>query len=315
MKAWHDPSAKTGIVLPAHWRPWQRRKNTLIFFFIRIAAAITLSMPRFVARALGASGMWLGYWLAVSDRKRAIAQLKEAMPEIQNPERTIRQMFVHFGLAAADWVSIHRLTTPGNPNLDFPEAGHQVLRDAHARGKGVLIVSPHLGNFELYGQAVTRAGYPAVTIAKETYDPRITKLLTDFRFRGGVNCIWRGDPDKMKKIRQVFTDGNMLGVLIDQDTKVPSVFVPFFGRLASTPVVPSAIARKADASVVFGYAVRDGWNYRMHFEHVNYPRTDDEQQDAWALTAELTRLTEQAVRKYPSQWVWMHRRWKTRPQS
>lgn len=299
--------------LPARWRPWQRRKNTIIYHLVRLLFALALSLPRRLSRALGAAAMYLVYYIAGKDRRRVVQQLKQAMPELRDPNDVAHRMYVHIGKIAGDWPSTHALTAPGNPWLDFPEADQAVLRSAVAEGRGVLAVCPHLGNWELFGQALTRHGFSGLTVAKPTYDPRITKLLTDFRWRGGLECVWRGDPETMQKVRGAFTSGRILGVLIDQDTKVQSVFVPFFGRLASTPVIPATLAREAMAPVVFGYAAMNGLKYTMRIWRVPYVCTDDVAADAKDLTAKLTAMTEAAVRQYPHQWMWLHRRWKTRP--
>jgi KDO2-lipid IV(A) lauroyltransferase len=296
--------------LPEHWGRWQRAKNTLIYFGILAGAGLARIMPLFLLRLVGQIGAAVGFVFAFSDRKRAVKQLRESMPELKHPVWTIFQLFLHFGRLGAEWVKIELLTTPGSRYLQFDPAVQQVVRDALAEGNGVLCVTPHLGNWELLAQAACRHGLPCTTIAKPIYDPRLTALVDRFRGRSGLVTLWRGDGALRDRLTEVLAvQKSLLGVLIDQDTKVAHTFVPFFGRLAATPIVPQRLAIEHNCAVLFCYAAREGPRYRMHFERVEKPATPE------LLTAKLTALTEQAIRRYPSQWVWLHRRWKTRPQS
>jgi len=301
------------VVIPEWWGTWKRVKNTVIYYAILAGVGLARVLPLWLLRVLGRSGAAVGFVFAVQDRKRAVAQLRESMPELKNPVGTIFKLFLHFGSLGAEWVKIEKLTTPGSKLLRFDPDIQQVVRDALAEGNGVLCVTPHLGNWELLAQAATRHDLPCTTIAKPLYDPRLTALVDAFRGRSGLVTLWRGDGELRQRLTEVLQRKSLLGVLIDQDTKVSNAFVPFFGRLAATPVVPARLAMMHGCAVVFGYAVREGAVYRMHFERVEKPVTTDLAQGALELTAKLTALTEQAIRRYPSQWVWLHRRWKTRP--
>lgn len=306
-------SAGAEIVLPKRWRPWQRRKNTAIYYGVRGLVVIGRILPYFLLRWIGTTLGVIGYVVAVRERRRAVAQLRQAIPEIADPGRVIFRMFLHFGHAAASCLKRERFIRPGSPHVDFPESSRQILRDVLARGKGCLFISPHIGNWELLAQASTVYGFPCSTVGKETFDPRLTRMIADFRETSGLGCIWRNDRDVLRKIITVFKAGQIVGALIDQDTRVQAVYVPFFGRPASTPVTLQYLTCRYGAGVVFGHALRAGDRYRIHFEEVPVPRTGDLDRDAFELTADLTRRTERIIREHPEQWVWMHRRWKTRP--
>jgi KDO2-lipid IV(A) lauroyltransferase len=178
----------------------------------------------------------------------------------------------------------------------------------------VLFVSGHVGNWELLARRVALAGYPCQTIAKETTDPRLTRLVERFRAAGKLKSIWRGQDGAAKAMLKALKGGEILGMLIDQDTKVQSVHVPFFGHPASTPRAAADLALRTGAAVVVGFCQRqaDG-RYRVAMKQVEPESTGDREADAVALTAKMTWEIEQAIRRAPAQWVWMHRRWKTQP--
>jgi KDO2-lipid IV(A) lauroyltransferase len=187
-----------------------------------------------------------------------------------------------------------------------------VLRAAHAEGKGVILVTGHIGSWELFARRIAALGLPSATVAKETQDPRLTKLLEDSRAGAGVKVFWRGSAMSAREMLRFLRAGGMLGILIDQDTKVGGYFVPFFGRPAFTPRAAGDLAVRTGAAMVFGCAHRVGpSSHRAVVRRIDPPRSGDRDQDSLALTAEATRIIESEIRAHPEEWVWMHPRWKT----
>lgn len=307
------------IELPYWWKPWQRRKNTLIFHAARFGFWVARATPFFVLSTLAALGGALGFVFSGRDRNRAIRQLRAALPTLKHPAWTIFRMFVHLGRVGAEFAKIDRFLGPRSPHVIFDDATVRALDEALAEGKGVLCFTPHLGNWELYAQVAASRGYVCATVAKKTYDPRLTRLIHDYRTRGGLVVHYRGDSDIVPTLAERLKSGGFLGMLIDQDTRVPSVFVPFFGKPASTPVVPAWVGVLQGSPVLFGAAVREGSKYRVFFERVPLPEPPKEPEffaglaQAKAITAEVTRRTEEVIRRYPEQWVWLHERWKRQP--
>ena len=287
--------------LPHWWGPRQRAKNTLIYYCVLAAIAFARFLPLFILRATGGALTLLGFLLPLRERRRAVRQLREA--GFAHPWRITFHLYLHFGRLGADWVKLDSVV----PSVEFPDEAKQVLRDALAEGRGVLAVTPHLGNWELLAQASAFHGFRCTTIAKPLYDPRLTAIVSDFRERAGVTTLWRGQGPLTERLSQVMRDGKVLGVLIDQDTKVASLFIPFFHKLASTPIVPQSLALKQNAPVVFGYCALRHGRYYIHYERLP-AHTNVE-----ALTRDLNARTETAIRKHPEQWVWIHDRWKRQP--
>ena len=193
--------------------------------------------------------------------------------------------------------------------MRWPAEDRAVLDAALARGKGVVFVSGHVGSWELLARRVALAGYPCQTIAKETTDPRTTALIERFRSSSQLRSIWRGRAGAAKAMLRALKAGQILGLLIDQDTDVQSVWVPFFGHLAKTPRAAADLALRTGAAVVMGFCRREAdGRYRLSMEAL-----PGEGLDALELTARMTARIEAAVRAAPEQWVWMHRRWKSPP--
>jgi KDO2-lipid IV(A) lauroyltransferase len=193
-----------------------------------------------------------------------------------------------------------------------------LLRSASQAGKGFIFVTGHLGSWELLARRIVRAGVPAIVIAARSWDRRLDDMVEAFRLRGGVPTLFREDPSGGRTLLKALRDGKALGILIDQDTKVQSVFVPFFGHLASTPRAAADLALRFGCPVFVGWSrrrgPRAGDGYVLEVEPVAYdPAPADRDAEAIRITATCTARMEQAIRQAPSEWVWMHRRWKTKP--
>ncbi|MFZ5470378.1 MAG: lysophospholipid acyltransferase family protein [Myxococcota bacterium] len=258
----------------------------------------------------------LAFLFAARERKKALASLAIAFPELSAAERTrvARASFRHLGRCAFELCGIERLDAAMEAWVEWSADDRRVLEAALARGRGVVFVSGHVGHWELLARRVALAGFPCQTIAKETTDPRLTALVERFRSSAGLRSIWRGQDGAAKQMLRALKAGEILGLLIDQDTQVQSVFVPFFGRDASTPRAAADLALRTGAAVVLGFCQRvASRRYRLFLQEVRLSHSGDRERDVHALTAALTQGIEQAIRRFPEQWVWMHQRWKTRP--
>ena len=303
---------------PARPPALKRLKRRLRYHLVRAVLAAFGSLPLPVARRLGT---WLGglaYRVAPRERRRALEGLARAFPEkdAQEREALARESFRHLGRMAFELACVRQLDADLAHHVEWPEADRARFARAWERGRGVLFVTGHLGSWELLARRITSDGFPSATIAREASDPRMTALLGRFREQGGLQTIWRGDPGAARAMLRTLREGRALGLLIDQDTRVQSVFVPFFGHLAATPRAPADLALRTGAALLVGTCFRqpDG-RYRLEIEELEVPPPSrgDREAQALALTAALTDRLEAAIRRHPTQWVWMHERWKTRP--
>jgi KDO2-lipid IV(A) lauroyltransferase len=297
----------------------KRLKRYLRYLLLRTVGGLAAALlPARVAGGLGALLGGLGWHLARTDRQRSLDSLARAFPEKTEAERVAlsKACFAHLGRMVGELVAVKEIDRDLAQWVEWPEAAQAALKAGLARGKGVIFVSGHLGSWELLARTVALHGHPCTTIAKETTDMRTTALIERFRESGKLQSIWRGRDGAAKKMLKVLKGGEILGLLIDQDTDVQSVWVPFFGHPAKTPRAAADLALRTGATVIFGSCRRIApQRYALQTLEISLPSEGNGEAKVQALTATLTRHIEQAIREAPEQWVWMHRRWRHSPES
>ncbi len=296
----------------------KRMKRGVRSALVRAALWLVSFLPLGAALAIGEIAGRVGHRLAWKTRALALANLASALPELSEAEREriSRAMFVHLGMAAMELAAIRSYDRELERYvaLDPPA----LLAEVMARGKGMVFVTGHVGNWELLARRIARAGVPNAVIAKAGNDPRLNELAERFRASGGVTTLWREDPNTGRAIIRTFRQGRALGLLIDQDTSVQGVFVPFFGRPAYTPRAAADLALRFGAPVVVGTARRRGPGrgdgHVVELREIPFdPSPPDREAEVVRLTAACSAALEDAIRAHPAEWVWMHERWKTRP--
>ena len=283
---------------------------------LRAAVAGIGLLPPAAAGRLGELFGAAAFRLARGERRKALESLAIAFPERAESERRAiaLECFRHLGRCACELACLRKEDSL-DEWIEWPGSDRHVLERAVGRGRGVVIVTGHVGNWELLGQCIARSKIGTLhAVAKESTDPRLTALVDAFRAEGGLHSLWRGGESAAKSILRALRSGEILALLIDQDTNVQSVFVPFFGKLAATPRAAADLALRTSAPVVVAFCQRkkDG-TYRVSIDEVSFEPTGEREADVVSLTAQLTARIEEAIRRAPAQWVWMHRRWKTQP--
>jgi len=281
-----------------------------------IAAAVSL-LPR---RAMLAVGRGLGrLWGALDRRHVEIGRqnLRQAFPDWPEPriDATARAVYRHFGMVMLDilWLS----TRSAEAMLRVVEwDGREHSREAVAAGRGVLYVTAHFGNWEVFGVAHGYHMTPIGVVARPLDNPHLDERLCAFRRASGNTVIskWQALQEVLRLIRS----GGGLAVLIDQNVQEKDgIFVDFFGRPAATTTVAAAVALKTGCAVVPVWAeLLPSGRYRLHYDApLRWESHGDRRADIAGLTQALTSRIEQWVRERPEQWLWIHRRWKTRPAS
>ena len=300
--------------------PWSKRtRRTLRIWAIRAGLWLGAILPFRLAWALGGLVGRAAWLVGRRDRELALAHLAIAFPELPEPERRAiaRVTFLHYGHGAAEAAQVARIDPDLERYVAFAGEGEALLRGASQAGKGFIFVTGHLGSWELLARRIVRAGVPAIVIAARSWDRRIDDMVEAFRLSGGVPTLFREDPSGGRTLLKALRAGKALGILIDQDTNVQSVFVPFFGHLASTPRAAADLALRFGCPIFVGWSRRRGPKagdgYVLEVEPVPYdPAPADREAEALRITATCTERMEQAIRQAPSEWVWMHRRWKTK---
>lgn len=280
----------------------------------RGAFGIFRTLPVPWALALGRA---LGGLIGALDRRHrrlAESQLAAAFGPSFDARGTARAVYRHLGMCLAEMALVEPRVRRGAVGAWVRIEGLEHVRAALAKGKGLAIVSGHLGNWELGAVAMAAAGIPISIVTRPLDNPRLDAVLCRIRASGGSEVIAKRSA--LRAIREVLARGRALAILIDQDAREHGVFVPFFGRPASTIPSIAAVCLRAEAPLVVT-AMRREPGHMTHvlaFEPVEIlPSAGDRGEDAARLTALLTSRLEAAIRRAPEQWLWMHRRWKTAP--
>jgi KDO2-lipid IV(A) lauroyltransferase len=194
-------------------------------------------------------------------------------------------------------------------------SGKEHMEKAIERSKGGVIgLTGHLGSWEYCGAWVVASGWNLCAVGKEQRDPGITKLMLDLRSAVGIKHIPTSKRGNLDLIRALKSKNTILGLLSDQNGGRDGIFVDFFGLPASSVRGPAFLALRYDVPVVPIFALWEGDNYRIEIlPEVELARSGDEEADILENTQRFQKVIEGMVRKYPEQWLWAHRRWKTRP--
>lgn len=272
-------------------------------------------VPHRLARALGAVLATGCYFLWPRLRRVGLFNLRMAFPDWTDRQRrrTLFRLFQHFGRMLADFAFFPRLNRSNIDRLIVYE-GFEHFERARSAGKGVLFLTAHFGNWELSSFAHGLYGYPCHFVVRQLDNPLIDALVNRYRSLSGGRPIEKRD-FAFQTLR-AFQCGEAVGILMDQNMLgSEGIFVDFFGRSASTTPGPARVARKTGVPIVLGLVIYDHrlGKYRLRFEPVEWIRSDDPDDEIRANTQNFTRLIEEAVRRYPDHWLWVHRRWKTRP--
>jgi KDO2-lipid IV(A) lauroyltransferase len=304
--------------------PYRRRtsplRQALEYWVVRLGVAAIGLLPRRAARAVGAALGALVYRLLPRLRRVGEQNLALAFPDKPEAERTaiLRGVYRSLGWQLAEFCHMARLT---------PEQASQFIRydglanylAARDRGRGVLVLTGHLGAWELSSFYHSLMGHPMGMVIRRLDNPRVDAFVNALRCRHGNRVLHKDD--FARGLLTAMHRGETVGILMDTNMTPPQgVFVPFFGTEACTATALARIALKTNAAVLPGFLVwepteRDGrGRYVLHFgPELALSRTADPEQDIVAATALCTATIESWIRRYPDQWLWVHRRWKTRP--
>src|SRR5947208_16036544 len=274
------------------------------------------ALPRPLARAAGISLGWIIYLLHHRLRSVGIRNLALAYPEKSRRERAriLRGVFTSLGRQLAEVCLFPKHTRENIAEVVVYE-GFENFERAVARGKGVLFLTGHLGAWELSAFAHSLYGHPLSIVMRPLDNPYLDRLTRRYRTMHGNKAV---DKDFARGLIAAMRKGETVGVLMDTNMIASQgVFVEFFGIQACTASGVARVALKTDAAVVPGFTIWDPAlnKYRLRFDPaVELIRTTDRESDVIANTQLFTKVIEDYVRRYPDQWLWVHRRWKTRPE-
>jgi len=297
------------------------KRDVLYLLFLGVME-VTGLLSRGVALRVGEFVGRLAFHCLRKLRKRTIGNLTMAFNGKKSRREILElasDVFANLGKNALE-VSVLNRRPPEEINNIITARGEERLEEGFKKGKGVIYITAHLGSWELMAAYYALMGrHPVNVIARSVYDERINRILLKFRSRYGVKTILRGKAGKeesivasTKEILRVLRRNELLGVLIDQHIKgIDSVPVTFLGATTTTPSGAASLALASQAEVFFGYTYRgeDNRHYIVAERVGELIRSGDRARDILANTSLFTRLIEEKVKEFPSQWVWIHDRW------
>ncbi|MGB2768557.1 MAG: lysophospholipid acyltransferase family protein [Candidatus Zixiibacteriota bacterium] len=295
----------------------KRIKNWFLYRLISSIISLLNFLPRNVAITVGGIGGQLAFLVIRDARRRTLFNLNMAFGEKTNEKeltRLGRKVFQNLGKNVADAVRLGKMSWEDVEKITEIE-GLEHLDEAYQLGKGVIGLTGHIGNFELIAAYFSLRGYRMSVVGRELYDPRLDRLLLRNRESVGLENI--PSSGGVKPIMRALKAGRFLGVLADQDSsRVRGVFVNFFGKPARTPAGPGLLSYKTGSPIIPMAILRKG---KSRYKIVVKPRVElgfsgDREKDLIDVTQKYTRVLESIIKEYPAQWLWMHDRWRSKPE-
>jgi KDO2-lipid IV(A) lauroyltransferase len=291
-------------------------RETLEYWLV-VAVARTLGlMPRMPARLLAEMLALLVYALMGRLRRVGVRNLEMALPDLpaRARKKILRGVYRHLGWQLVEFCRMPRYT-PENTRDWLRTEGLEHYLAARDRGKGVLIVTGHLGAWELSSFYHSLMGHPMGMVIRRLDNRRLDAFVNGIRCMHGNTVLHKDDFGR--GLLTAMRVGGTVGILMDTNMTPPQgAFVKFFGMEACTATGLAHVARKTGAAVLPGFMLweRAEQRYVLRFgPEIEVPCTDDAAADIVAATQLCTSAIEGWVQRYPDQWLWIHRRWKTRP--
>jgi len=285
--------------------------RAFFLFSLLIGALLPRRVLLFIGRGLGRTV----HLIIPSERKKAVEHLKIAFPE--KDEKSLRKIaknvFINIGMNFMEllWLPKFKEKHLGKV-VKFN--GLETLEKIQKKNTPVIIITGHIGNWELLAAAASLKGHEASVIARKQKDEWINRKIENLRSKWNVKTIWRNGENSSRQILSVLKNRGTLALLVDQDTKIESVFVDFFGRSAYTPSGPAALSLRFNCELISAHIHRNGnRNHTITFDRIKPGKpSGNREKDILKRTQLFTKLIEDAIRECPDQWVWMHKRWKTK---
>jgi Kdo2-lipid IVA lauroyltransferase/acyltransferase len=274
------------------------------------------TLPRPLARAVGISIASLVYLLHSRLRRVGMRNLEIAFPGKSKKERRriLRSVFIGMGRHLAEFCRFPKYTRENLHEVAVYE-GFEALEEARKLGKGILFLTGHFGAWEVGSFAHSLYGHPIKIVVRDLDNPLVDSLVQRYRTLHGNETL--DNREFLRGLLSAMRAGETVGILMDTNMTPPQgVFVDFFNVPACTASGLARVALKTEAAVIPAYTVWDSQlgKYKVCFEPaIALVRTNDPEADAVTNTALFTKALEKIVRRHPDQWLWVHRRWKTRP--
>lgn len=292
--------------------------ESILFWLAKKISAAAQKLPPAWNVGVGAAAGSLLYWLLPGRRVMAQDNLRAAFGSHTAPaeyDRIVRSLFENFGRMFMEVAAIPAINREYMDQwAGIAPGSRERLEKALSGGKGVILLSGHFGNWEMVPITGALNGYPTLLLAREQGWPKLNRLLTEYRESKGCRVVTKGFP--VRELIQGLKEGRIVGIVADQDGGKNGLFAPFFGRLASTAPGTIALSLSTGAPVLPVFMVRlEGALHSLIVEEpLSIPAHGTEEERIQAGITAYLEVLEKYVRRFPAQWLWFHRRWKSSPE-
>ena len=305
----NSENAEPEKAVPLNKRLERMAGRLAIFLLLRPIQTMPLPLAQSFGRLLGN----VMYQILPRYRNVALKNLTLVYGQEKSPREIksmTKEVFRHFGSVATEFVKLPQMSRAEVDRLAVVE-GDEYLCEALESGKGALMISGHFGNWEFMSRYITAHGFPLSVVARDTRDPVATKIMEDTRLGAGAKILYRGS--SARAVVQCLRKNEMVGLLPDQNAA--DVFVPFFGLPTGTVDGPAVLHLLTKSPILFAWCVRlPDSRFKIVIEPPEIvPSTGDRDADIARITALINARLEAQVREHPTQWLWLHDRWKASP--
>jgi len=295
----------------------RKPRRIVLYALFRVLSFFIFLLPlRFGLRVGQAVGRF-AFFALKGPRENALRNLDSAFGNTKSREEKeciVREVFENLGRGFVEVVSLVKFSTK---NIDSYVrcSGFEAIQRMIDEGKGGIVLSAHFGNWELMAHYFAIKGYKVNVVARRARMEQVENFLTRVRKRHGVNILYRDA--SAKEVLAVLKRNEFVGMMPDQDmTSVSGVFVDFFNRKAYTPNGPAVLNLLTGVPIIPCFMARKGFGHEILVgQPIELQKSGDRSKDILENTQRYTRVIEDHVRKFPSQWVWFHDRWKTQPKT
>jgi Kdo2-lipid IVA lauroyltransferase/acyltransferase len=292
----------------------KRVKNDVIFVAVKIIMTVHRLLPRCLGLKVFESIGRIAFCFPNRERTQTIDHLRMIFGNSWRPSavrRCARSVYGNLGKNAFDALYLSRIKK--ERFLKYVRSDDLAeIRQAYERGRGVMVVTAHCGCFEMLLHFFAMQGFPCFAIGSRLYDKRLDDLVS--KLRSGENMVYLHRSENLRTMLKFLKAGRVMGVLIDQDTSVEGVFAHFLGKLAYTPSGVIKLARRYGIPVFAVTTARESDETHRVFisREIDLTATGREMEDCVRGIETINAHISETIKRYPSQWVWMHRRWSKR---
>ncbi|MBI5376510.1 MAG: glutaredoxin family protein [Candidatus Schekmanbacteria bacterium] len=286
-------------------------RRYFVYILVRGLYGAIYFLPFGVKSLIGKFAGTACFYLMRSARLTALSNIETAFPGItaEKADRIARASFRSMGMNVLEALHLPRMSKEDIKNMaEFENL--DVFKTAMKEGKGLVVITGHLGNWEFFQAVMSVRGFPTTVIAQHYSNPWIDKMITEIRESSGVHVIVRRrgkEKEVMKSALDALKKGQPLGFLVDHYAKKGGIAVPFLGGETSTPSGPSIFAMRSDAPVLFGYAMRKNGKFKVKFRHpIKVVSSNNRDCALYLNAARFLEEVESEIKSHPEQWAWMH---------